>query len=640
MNHVRGILVLLLVVTSPVLLRAQNPSENGLFEADFIRGCPGTTVNFTNLYTATCDCLSGCACDYDYNGDGIYNNDKPDPDPNPFEYTFDEPGVYRVEILFSGTSDFITITIEDKPAPDFSVFLCNGQSVQLEVNDTNYESYEIDYGDGTVQTINQGDPIPTHTYANNLNRTVSVRGIDAGSANNCPVSTQDIVPQPSLPAPQISSVSALDPSAILLGLNNQDGIFYEVRMSTNNGPFNTISTITGQLDSQPVDGLDLENNFYCFELVAIDPCGGPEVSSETVCSVQLEVTENNSSAGLTWETGTYDSDVDIYINDQLWTTEPNGTSQYTVDNLVCGTNYCFQVRVSFGGTLSASLPVCIDGDSQTGPPPINDISTIITADGNVDLRWYINEPLVQPAVYKGFEVYRHPEGSLPEVIADVTQIKYIDQTAVIPGLTNYCYEIVPRDYCDNRTPSNVVACLIDLNGSITPADEVTLSWNPYEGYISGVQEYIVEKSYGGGALSELTRVSDTTFTEVDTNPDSQVLMYRITAVPNAGDRRESISRVITLYKSNNVFFPDAFSPDGDGLNDLFEVHARFITEYEIMIFNRWGELIFHATDIGDSWDGVLNGKNVQEGAYAMKVRIIDESGTEIEREGSIIVVRR
>ena len=112
------------------------------------------------------------------------------------------------------------------------------------------------------------------------------------------------------------------------------------------------------------------------------------------------------------------------------------------------------------------------------------------------------------------------------------------------------------------------------------------------------------------------------------------------AVPNDNSIRASISQTLILYKSNNLYYPDAFSPDGDSLNDLFEVNARFIEEYELMIFNRWGELIFHTGDITESWDGKVNGKNVPAGIYVMKVKITAESGTVTRQEGSITVVRR
>ncbi len=634
MNRLFAI-VLFILLGNPFFLQAQYPSDNGLFEVDVIRGCPGTTIQITNLYTATCDCLAGCSCDFDYDGDGNF-----EVEPMPFEYTYADEGVYRLEILFSGTSDFITITIEDKPAPAFNVFSCAGQTVQAEITDTSYEAYEIDYGDGTVVTVNQGDPVPSHTYPDAATRTVSVRGLDAGSANNCPVSTRNITPLASLPVPSITEVTAVDASSLTLGLNTADNILYDLQMSVNNGAYSTLRMLTAATITEVVTGLDLSNNYYCFQLIAVDPCGGPQATSDVACSIQLGSSTGNNTVQLVWQTGNYQGDATLFRDGSALALVPNGTMQYDDPTLACGVSYCYQVTADFSGALSTSLPECVSGDSDTGPPPINNLSLVVTSDGKVNMQWFIDEPLVSPAIYEGFEVYRSGENNVPEIITDVTLLTYVDENVLIPGPVNYCYEIIPRDYCGNRTPTNINACVIQLTGQVTPSDEITLNWNHYEGYINGVREYVVEKAYAGGTLAEVARVQDTLFTEIDGNPDSQIIMYRVKAVPQEAGIRESNSQVLILYKSSNLHFPDAFSPDGDGLNDLFEVNARFVAEFDLMIFNRWGELIFQTNDLTESWNGVLNGRDVQEGAYVMKVRITDEAGRETRKEGSIIVVRR
>lgn len=635
MKRLSVIVILVSVLFAAATAEAQYLSDNGLFEVDVIRGCPGTTIQITNLYTATCDCLAGCSCDFDYNGDGNF-----EVKTMPFEYTYDTEGVYRLEILFSGTSDFITITIEDKAAPEFNLFTCAAETVQAEITDTNYEAYEIDYGDGTIITVNQGDPVPSHTYADATPRTVTVRGLDAGSANNCPVTTRDITPLATLPAPVINAITPVDATSLSLDLSTSENILYDLQMSVNGGTYNTIETYTSSVASRLIDGLDLSTNYYCFQLVARDPCGGADAPSTTACSILLDLTPGNSAAILNWETGMYTSDVSIFRDGTLLATEPNGTVSYTDPNLTCGVTYCYQVSVLFSGTISYSLPVCVDGNSDTGPPPIIDLSVSVTSNGQADLLWYIDEPLVPPAIYEGFEVYRTGENAVPENIANVTQTAYLDDDVRIPAAFTYCYEIIPRDYCGNRTPANIIACAIVPEGFVNREDEVNIQWSPYTGYSGGVREYIVEKAYADGTFSEVSRVQDTVFTEMDNNPDSQILMYRITAVPEEDGIRSSVSSVIILTKSSNLFYPDAFSPDGDDLNDTFEVNGRFIAEYEMMIFSRWGELIFRTTDISEAWDGTFNGENVQEGTYAMKIRVTDEAGREIKREGSIVIVRR
>jgi gliding motility-associated-like protein len=87
-----------------------------------------------------------------------------------------------------------------------------------------------------------------------------------------------------------------------------------------------------------------------------------------------------------------------------------------------------------------------------------------------------------------------------------------------------------------------------------------------------------------------------------------------------------------------IFIPTAFTPNGDGLNDELEVRPRFITNFEIFIFTRWGELIFHSNSQEFKWDGTFNGRELPMGTYAYKVtyRSITrpEEGT-YERRGGI-----
>ena len=67
----------------------------------------------------------------------------------------------------------------------------------------------------------------------------------------------------------------------------------------------------------------------------------------------------------------------------------------------------------------------------------------------------------------------------------------------------------------------------------------------------------------------------------------------------------------------DLFIPAAFSPDGDGVNDVFEI--RGLSNYpgnKLYIFNRWGNLIYSATDYDNSWKGVgKNGEPLIDGTY-------------------------
>jgi gliding motility-associated-like protein len=61
--------------------------------------------------------------------------------------------------------------------------------------------------------------------------------------------------------------------------------------------------------------------------------------------------------------------------------------------------------------------------------------------------------------------------------------------------------------------------------------------------------------------------------------------------------------------------PNGFSPNSDGINDLFTVQYKDIASYQCSIFNRWGNLIWQSTDVGAGWNGTYQGAEVPEGTY-------------------------
>lgn len=68
--------------------------------------------------------------------------------------------------------------------------------------------------------------------------------------------------------------------------------------------------------------------------------------------------------------------------------------------------------------------------------------------------------------------------------------------------------------------------------------------------------------------------------------------------------------------------PNAFSPNGDGINDIYKAKDsyRSLVEFHAYIYNRWGQLLFDWTNPADGWDGTHNGKPVKDGVYYVLVK--------------------
>lgn len=94
--------------------------------------------------------------------------------------------------------------------------------------------------------------------------------------------------------------------------------------------------------------------------------------------------------------------------------------------------------------------------------------------------------------------------------------------------------------------------------------------------------------------------------------------------------------------SNCLMAPNAFSPNGDGLNDNFNVLLNcLVSRYRLNIFNRWGQLVFSTSKTGAGWDGTIDGNPCDGGTYFYEVEaipLIKEIG-DINKKGDIILIR-
>ena len=82
------------------------------------------------------------------------------------------------------------------------------------------------------------------------------------------------------------------------------------------------------------------------------------------------------------------------------------------------------------------------------------------------------------------------------------------------------------------------------------------------------------------------------------------------------------------------YVPSAFTPDGDGKNDFFNVKGWFIDHARLIIFDRWGEKMFETDDFEKGWDGRnRNNKRAEEGVYVYVIKAVDPDGIEYKKKG-------
>lgn len=97
---------------------------------------------------------------------------------------------------------------------------------------------------------------------------------------------------------------------------------------------------------------------------------------------------------------------------------------------------------------------------------------------------------------------------------------------------------------------------------------------------------------------------------------------------------------LEIIPDGEIFVPNAFSPNGDGHNDLFFVGGEGILSFDLMIFNRWGELLAQSNDPAYRWDGTKRaGQAVPEGVYVYRIKAVLNDGFVVDKGGTITLIR-
>ena len=102
---------------------------------------------------------------------------------------------------------------------------------------------------------------------------------------------------------------------------------------------------------------------------------------------------------------------------------------------------------------------------------------------------------------------------------------------------------------------------------------------------------------------------------------------------------DTIAKTIHIFGEYTHYAPNAFTPDGDGVNDVFYTTGIGIVEYKLMIFDRWGQLIFTAKDPLTGWDGSYRGTVVLEDVYVWRVQTKDVLNETHDHRGHVTVLK-
>jgi gliding motility-associated-like protein len=637
------ILIFLFFLTLSVVVNAQFLSENGFFSVPDDKAC----APYVPVVTVTTPLLcigGGCTFFPDENDPTTGRTLESGQPIIDFAY---QPGTYRMKVVMGNNPatqiiDFFTITIYDAVAPEFNFYICSANRIQLEITDSKYPDYSIDYDSDNSPDASSppGLVIPPFQYPlpqSGVPQTISVRG----NYPNCLTMQKVVTPGNFAPAtPTINELEVLNTNELALDLITTDNYYYELEMSTNSPASMGLKQKVANEKTLTLGGLNPESDYYCFRLGVADICTSPVLAyGNLICSADLNLDVQNDLMDLNWSTS--NSGVNsfsllktpgtpIAIAPSIFT--------YLDSDIGCGTQYTYQLINEYsGGIRSISRAYSGIAVSTKTPAAIANVTSVVSGN-SVELTW-LQDPAFTPESYTIYRV----ANNVPTLAGTSTTPSYTDGSYITGE--QICYQIAYKDICGKQSDKSQNICPIEMIADLANNNNVELTWNSYNGWAIGVNHYEVEKYDSEGNLIESTDTGvSTSFTDSNITTDpNQIFLYRILAISKDGTvlPLPSISNSETIIKNPNLTHPTAFVPNSQiEANQTFRVLGSYIDQYELRIFNRWGELLFESLDKDLGWDGSYNGQKMPEGTYVFVAKIIDFAGRKFEYGGTLVLLKK
>lgn len=206
-----------------------------------------------------------------------------------------------------------------------------------------------------------------------------------------------------------------------------------------------------------------------------------------------------------------------------------------------------------------------------------------------------------------------------------------DSILINPLLTT-AYNIIVTDSCGSALSKTVNVNVIDTKANFSFSFQSNFIVNFMNQ--SSPDAVSFNWDFGDNSEDSSSILSSPTHTFKDTGTYLVKLV-----ITNIDGCQDSILKYIVVLPSLYFYFPNAFTPNSDGLDDTFSGYGMGIISYEMMIFNRWGELLYQTTDINKGWNGkTLNG-DAKVDTYICVFNVEGERGAKATRFGKISLIR-
>lgn len=561
--------------------------------------CDGLTINFVNNSTP------GKEYVWDF-GDGtppVHTTDR-----SPLPYTYAAPGTYRVKLVVDPTSNcgdstFATVYAWPYLRPQMTTSgLCTVQPTKFDNISTNdygtFDYLKWDFGDATLQNDTSNRKDPEWQYTRPGSYTVKLFMRTEKGCERTITQTLDIYDKPPF--------TTTSDTALCLNDRLQLRAESQLPGTYTWGP-QPLYNITGENTPNPVV---FPTQDYTYEVTFRDLTGCPNTkkiaidikdkllvnagADSVICTgdpVNLRA-EADGPYAYTWT----DIDTRQVISSQLQTTvTPTRSTMY-------------EMLVTLGSCLARDSvyykavdpPAAYAGQNAT---ICHGESIALEASGGAYYSW-------EPA-------------------ATLTRPRNKSTLAWPKDTTTYTVTVTDTLGCPKPVQSSVTINVVPPVPAFAGNDTIVIKGRPFQ--LNGAGGVRYEWSPADG-------LSNPSIPNPVTNIDRTFTYHLKVYTPEGCMGEDDIN--LRFMAGPEIYVPNAFSPNGDGRNDIFRPLPVGITRLDYFrIYNRWGELVYSTNEYLKGWDGRQRGGQAANGTYVWVVGGLNETGQMVEYKGTVVLIR-
>ncbi len=597
--------------------------------------------------------------------------------------TVTTPGTYWIMqggneggIVYVTCRSFEVIKTEQ---PDIRVSSCGARDITITFLNTpknqTHGGYRILWGDGNQNFIDgiTASRFPfdvPHTYSTppTSQPQIVANYTRSGLTRLCPSTPYSFNVESNTP-PKISELEGLTggTSNKITMVEGSEGKAYTLEQKPKNGNWTDtgkkITRNTGEtFKTETITGLNPSTE-YCFRLKAVDVCGTPITSNE-VCTIipkatllspaEVKIDWNNPLPTITRNIISYSENPTGANANSGSPVTPTGTT-FNYNQLVCNKKYNFQVTSEIGTGADLvkikSPEIVVDPLNAPKPTPSTiGLVSVVNSD-MISFNIFETSGLVSADKY----VFYRSEGGTSNFtpVHESPDNRYEDKN-VEPSKQQYCYKVAYKDKCGRESDLSPAYCSILLTSNMSN----TLNWTPAAEITSVIKSvsYIIE------TIDENGNIIDA---DISTNLQENVrgLIENLLNLNTNGEAKFRVKGLIKMYLLVNgslvelpfliysntytfitpaqLYIPTAFSPNSDGNNDTFAAKGRYIQEFNLEVYDRWGNVIFESKKLDDGWNGTTSDgvSPAPAGNYGFKIFGLDPAGQKFEKVGSVTLIR-